>query len=174
MPKQLRLLPPAGHGRAKHCLAGQTTARFLSRRYLKPWLKHKRDSCSNRAFWSRHGNGSRWKTNAGVPEAERRSIVKSDRRLRRPSSSITEKFCAIGPRQEIARRGRPAPFAPRAGKSPPQSASVFLLLKSSKKTCAHSTSRHLRLRDYSHRYWRMGDGGRRLGVLLGTAGIQVR
>jgi hypothetical protein len=82
-----------------------------------------------------------------------------------------------------------APFARRAGKSPPQSVkdslcapwrndgaritqSVFLHLKSSKRTCAHSTSRQLRLRDYSHQYWRLGDGGRRLGVLLGTAGGQ--
>jgi hypothetical protein len=100
-----------------------------------------------------------------------------------------EVLCHRPTAEEIARRGRPAPFAPRAGKSPPQSAkdslcapwrndgaritqSVFLRLKSSKKTCAHSTSRQLRLRDYSHRYRRMGDGGRRLGVLLGTAGGQ--
>ena len=48
--------------------------------------------------------------------------------------------------------------------------SIFLGLRSSKKTYADSTSRQLRLGDHSHRYWRMGDGGRRLGFLLGTAG----
>jgi hypothetical protein len=40
---------------------------------------------------------------AVVSEAECRSIVKSDPRLRRPKSSITEKFCAIGPRQKKLR-----------------------------------------------------------------------
>jgi hypothetical protein len=35
--------------------------------------------------------------------AECRSIVKSDPSLRRPSSSITEKFSAIGPRQKKLR-----------------------------------------------------------------------
>jgi hypothetical protein len=39
----------------------------------------------------------------------------SDPRLQRPSSSIPEKFCAIGPRQKKLRRGRPAAFALRAG-----------------------------------------------------------
>jgi hypothetical protein len=45
---------------------------------------------------------------------------------------------------------------------------IVLRLKSSKKTYADSTPRQLRFRDHSHRYWCMGDGGRRLGVLLGT------